>query len=119
LEYAQERVGAGPGIDCVRTGRSVAVGDLADDHPYPRLWDFLTAEKSQVPFRAVLSVPVVVGDEVAGTFNVMSTGPWQWKSGQAEAVEAYAAVIAVLLRLGVAAQQRSVPFRPRLRDEDD
>jgi GAF domain-containing protein len=119
LENAQQQVDAGPGIDCVRDGRTVAVGDLAERSTYPRLWEALTdgTGAGQTPFRAVLSVPVVAGDEVAGTFNVMSITPWHWTLAQTDAVEAYAAVIAVLLKFGATAQQRSI-VHPRMRGED-
>jgi GAF domain-containing protein len=119
LELAQERIDEGPGVDCVRTGRTVAVDDLAAGRTYPRLWRFIlnTVEAGRaVAFRAVMSVPVVTGDDVVGTLNVMCAGARQWTPEQREAAEAYAAVIAGLLRLGLAVQERSA--FPRY-DEDD
>lgn len=65
---------------------------------------------------AVLSVPVVTAGGVAGTVKEMFAAAWRWTMDQTEAVEAYAAVIAALLRLGAAAPHRPLP---PLGDEDD
>ena len=114
LEFAQERINEGPGVDCVRTGRPVAVADLAAGQTYPELWRFVlsTGEAGRVVvFRAVMSVPVVTGEQVVGTLNVMSAGARQWT---------YAAVIAALLRLGLAVQERfTYPPYDEPYDEDE
>jgi GAF domain-containing protein len=119
LELAQEGIQEGTGLDCVRTGRPVSVVDFAARRTYPRLWRCLLSTVGPgrpVPFRAVMSVPVIAGEDVVGTLDVMSSGVRHWSREQIEAAEAYAAVIAGLLRLGLAVPERSAspPY-----DEDD
>jgi GAF domain-containing protein len=64
------------------------------------LWQWLTLEGGADPARAVLSAPVRVRGSVTGTLNALFRRPESWSGDQAQAVEAYAKVIGVLLRLG-------------------
>jgi GAF domain-containing protein len=104
LERAQLRLGAGPGIDCVRDDATVAVDDLADSDTYAEVWAALAPDA----VRAVLSVPVRVGESVVGTLNALGRRPRHWTSESVRATEAYAGVIAVMLRLSAAARKTAV-----------
>jgi len=104
LERVQQRLGHGPGIDCVRGGTTVAVDDLARSDTYAPVWAALPTDAA----RAVLSVPVRVGESVAGTLNALGRRPQHWAADSVRAAEAYAGVIAVLLRLSAAARRTPV-----------
>jgi GAF domain-containing protein len=110
LERVQQRLSEGPGVDCVRRGDTVAVDDLSGSDAYADVW----AALEPIAARAVLSVPVCVGESVAGTLNALGTRPRRWTADSIRATEAYAGVIAVLLRLSAAA--RGTPVS-RLMDE--
>jgi len=109
---AQQRLKVGPCHSCRRSGRAVTVDDLAADETYSRL---LPPSRRRgraggaVAFRGVVSAPVRAGGVVVGTLDVMTTAPRRWEHPQVEAVEAYANVLAVLLRLGAAAQNQPSP----------
>ncbi|MCO1654614.1 GAF domain-containing protein [Pseudonocardia humida] len=124
LEAAQQRLDVGPGIDCVRDGAVVAVDDLAGSERYAPVWECLRGPSNGQPrgggaARAVLSVPVRVRGETVGTLNALHRTPQRWDDAQVRAVEAYGAVIAILLRLEAAARtDGSVPNRPRPIEED-
>jgi GAF domain-containing protein len=107
LEEGQLQVGQGPGVDCVRSGRTVAADDLADS-ACPALWEVLrghgagsavSAEERVWAVRAVLSVPVRVREQVVGTLNALREEPTRWTTTDVRAIEAYAGIVAVLLRL--------------------
>jgi len=109
LELAQVELGVGPAIDSRRTGRSVAVDDLAAGTEYRVLADRLASRDGSGPLpgggaiRGVLSVAVQVRGEVVGTLNGIRARPGPWTPAEVRAVEAYAGIIAVLLRLGLPA----------------
>lgn len=63
--------------------------------------------------RAVLSVPVRVREQVVGTLNALRAQTTRWTTTDVRAVEAYAGIVGVLLRLG--SQERSASMRPVLR----
>ena len=106
LEHSQQRLGEGPGIDCVRFDRTVAVEDLGTSPQYAAVWRWLRqyAENdggSETPVvRAVLSVPVRVHGAIVGTLNALRLEPVRWGSDHVRAVEAYAGIVGVLIRLG-------------------
>jgi GAF domain-containing protein len=106
LEHSQQRLGEGPGIDCVRSGRTVTVDDLSSSEQYAALWRWLRQyaendEHSGTPVvRAVLSVPVRVDGAIVGTLNALRLEPVHWGSDHVRAVEAYAGIVGVLIRLG-------------------
>ncbi|WP_179855637.1 GAF domain-containing protein [Paractinoplanes atraurantiacus] len=103
LEQAQLRLDCGPGIDCVRGNETVTVTDLAASEDYAPVWEELKG--GEAPVRAVVSVPVLVTGSVAGTLNALRSRPQRWDDDSVRAVEAYAEVISVLLRLGATAQR--------------
>jgi GAF domain-containing protein len=107
LERAQQQLNIGPAIDCVRSGATVMVTDLAERPDYAALWHWLTGEacssappEGAAPARAVLSAPLRVRGSVTGTLNALFQHPQSWTGDQVHAVEAYANIIGVLLRLG-------------------
>jgi len=106
LEHGQQSLGEGPGIDCVRSGRTVPVDDLSSAPPYEAVWQRLrqhangdgTSEAQTV--HAVLSVPVRVRGEIVGTLNAFRVAPMGWSPEHVRAVEAYAGIVGALIRLG-------------------
>ncbi len=112
LEVAQRRLGVGPAIDSLRTSRTVAIDDLAESPAHRELWRWLR-DGAQSPdagvARAVLSAVVRVRGDVVGTLNAVQTDPQRWSPDQARAVQAYADIIGVLLRLGRAGRAFAQP----------
>jgi GAF domain-containing protein len=99
LERSQQQLGVGPGIDCVRSGATVMVSDLADHADYLPLWRWLESQGRGSDVRAVLSAPVRVAGDTIGTLNALRSQPHEWIAEESRAVEAYANIIGVLLRL--------------------
>jgi GAF domain-containing protein len=100
LERGQQELGLGPAVDCVRAATTIRVDDLADRADYADLWRWLQQHyDSGVPVRAVLSAPVRVRGRVAGTLNALCAAAEPWSDDHAQAVEAYAGILGVLLRL--------------------
>lgn len=106
LERGQQQLNAGPAIDCVRSAATVMVSDLADHSDYAGLWHWLSGRSGLPPHlggpsaaRAVVSAPVRVRGSVTGTLNVLGLQPQPWSADQVQAIEAYANIIGVLLRL--------------------
>jgi GAF domain-containing protein len=111
LEQAQLRAGTGPGIDCVRGRTTVAVADLAHSAEYRTVWEQL-AGRSGAAIGSVLSAPVQVRGETVGTLNALHHAPQRWDDAQVRSVQAYAAVIGILLRLEAASANSSrIPIR--------
>ncbi|WP_250007755.1 GAF domain-containing protein [Actinoplanes sp. M2I2] len=108
LERCQQQLGQGPAIDCMRNDTVVRVTDLAEAPDYAALWQSIQAAAEhtddrtpRVPSaRAVLSVPVRVAGNVVGTLNALRSRPHDWTPEEVTAVEAYAGLMGVLLRLG-------------------
>lgn len=114
LERGQQHLGLGPALDCVRADAVVLVPDLAETPEYAALWEWLGTNGSAgtPPVRAILSAPVPVDGSVAGTLNVLRSTPHRWTSEQVEAVEAYAGIMGVMLRLGSGALGDTASARP-------
>lgn len=93
LEQSQIDSGQGPGVDSLRTGKTVAVDDLAVHSGYRQLWRGV----QPTGLRAVLSSPINVSDSVVGNFNAALRQPHAWTSTQIRANDAYACVIGVAL----------------------
>jgi GAF domain-containing protein len=89
LEMAQEDLGAGPCVDCLVLGSSIACTDIASDVRWPGLADHVVA----FGVRAVLGVPVHAGGGVVGSLNVYYDGPHDWDDSEIAALSAFASVI--------------------------
>jgi GAF domain-containing protein len=107
LERGQQLLKVGPAVDCLRSGATVTVIDLAGSADYAELWGWLGQQAGGPSVRAVLSAPVRVRGNVVGTLNALRSQPEQWGGEHADAIEAYANIIGVLLRLG--ARRPGVP----------
>jgi hypothetical protein len=92
LERGQEEIGAGPGIDSVRDGRPISVGDLRDG-PWPGL---VGAVGDGGPM-AVLSVPVAVSGTAVGNLNLLLRRAHRWTPAEISAAQAYAGLVATTL----------------------
>jgi GAF domain-containing protein len=104
LEQVQEHLSVGPGIDALRSRRTVAVSDLAEHDTYGPLWQRLASDG----VRAVLSAPIWVSGDVVGNLNAVRTMPHTWTPTQVAGSEAFAGVIGRLLELS-AASTRHLP----------
>jgi GAF domain-containing protein len=89
LELAQEELGAGPCVDCLLLGSSIACTDVADDVRWPGLASRVAA----FGVRAVLGVPVHAGGGAVGSLNVYYDGPHDWDESEVAALGAFASVI--------------------------
>jgi GAF domain-containing protein len=106
LERGQQQLDAGPAIECVRSAATAMVSDLASHLDYASLWQWLD-DSSKSPSqpdgppspRAVVSAPIRVRGSVTGTLNVLGLRPESWSADQVQAIEAYANIIGLLLRL--------------------
>lgn len=99
LEDLQTELGEGPGMETLRTGKTIAVDDLATSGRYPRLSRSLAG--SQIA--AVLSSPIRVDDTIAGNFNAALSRPHDWTEAQIKANDAYANLIGMALRVSARA----------------
>ncbi len=104
LEQAQQQLSVGPGIDAMRSQRTVAVADLATHDAYRSVWQRLASDG----VRAVLSAPIWVSGEVVGNLNAVRAAPHTWSDAQISGSEAFAGVIGRLLELS-AASARHLP----------
>jgi GAF domain-containing protein len=96
LEEAQESLGLGPGIDTLRSGRPVAVPDLPSVGAYLPLARELAGRQ----VRAVLSLPIEVSGAIIGNLNALEGEPHLWAPDEIAAGQAFADLVATLLRLG-------------------
>jgi GAF domain-containing protein len=94
LETLQEQIGEGPCIDAYLDDAPVTAADLAADQRWPRVGR-LAVEHG---VRAVLGVPVDLRVGPVGTLDVYSVAAHQWDQSEVRAIQAYARVIASLLR---------------------
>ena len=97
LEQVQQDFNEGPCVVAYAEDRIVAVEDLgaADG------WDQLAAVAAQLHVRGVLSVPVRLAGQPVGTLDVCASDPRVWSVEEVDAVAAFAAVTAELVRTGV------------------
>lgn len=98
LERAQQRLGLGPGHDCLARRGTVLVEDLSAEPAYARL----AAELAPLRVGGVLSAPIWVADEVVGNLNLMCDEAHRWTEPETRAAAAYAQVVGELL--GASAQ---------------
>jgi hypothetical protein len=101
FEQAQARLGEGPCLDALAARAPVASPDVGRDARWPGL-NPIAAEQG---IAAVLSAPI---DDV-GTFNVMMSVQLAWTKADTDAIRAFAAVAASMVRVAAAGgQQRAL-----------
>jgi len=94
VEKLQEQIGEGPCLDAFEEGTPTLAADVAADARWPTLGP-LAGEHG---IHAVLGVPVRLDDSPVGTLNVYSSGYHEWDDGEIEAIQAFARIIASVLR---------------------
>ena len=99
LETLHEHTGEGPCIDAFLDDRPVIAPDLAVDTRWPSVGP-LAADHG---IRAVLGVPIDLREGPVGTLNVYATKPHAFDEDDLGAIQAYARMIASLLRAAVRA----------------
>jgi GAF domain-containing protein len=99
LEALQEQFGEGPCIDAFLEGEPVLAGDLGADPRWPSVGPLAAGHG----IRAVLGVPINLREGPVGTLNVYAAQPHRWDQSDVAAIQAYARVIASLLRAAVRA----------------
>jgi GAF domain-containing protein len=99
LEALQEQFGEGPCVDAFLGDTPVLAEDLATD---PR-WPSVGPLAARHGVHAVLGVPVDLRDGPVGTLNVYAARRHRWDQGDVAAIQAYARVVASLLRTAVRA----------------
>jgi GAF domain-containing protein len=77
LERHQEQSQSGPCADAFRTGQVLTVADLRDDDRWP---DYAAVARS-LGLRAVVGLPMRLGDRVVGALNLYSEEVRQWEEG--------------------------------------
>jgi GAF domain-containing protein len=98
VETLQEQVDEGPCVDAFEQGGPVAAADVASDPRWP-LFGPLAARHG---VHALMGVPVVLEGAV-GTLNVYSSDRHDWDDGEVEAIQAYARILASVLRSSIEA----------------
>jgi GAF domain-containing protein len=93
MENTQIELDDGPGIEATRTGRDVAVADLAR----AGRWQVLAERLVPIGGGAVLSSPIRVHDAVVGNLNAIARQPHRWTPAEIRAAGAYARMIGALL----------------------
>jgi GAF domain-containing protein len=99
LETLQEQFGEGPCVDALLEDAPVLAGDLGAGPRWPSVGPLAAGHG----VRAVLGVPVDLRQGPVGTLNVYAAQPHRWEDGDVAAIQAYARVIASLLRAAVQA----------------
>jgi transcriptional regulator with GAF, ATPase, and Fis domain len=94
VEKLQEQIGEGPCLDAFEEGDPTLAADLAADARWPTLGP-LAGEHG---IHAVLGVPVRLDDSPVGTLNVYSSRYHEWDDGEIEAIQAFARIVASVLR---------------------
>src|SRR4029453_15483413 len=99
LEALQEQFGEGPCVDAFLEGAPVLAEDLAADPRWPSVGPLAAGHG----VRAVLGLPINLRDGPVGTLNVYAPRTHRWDDSDVAAIQAYARVIASLLRSAVQA----------------
>jgi GAF domain-containing protein len=99
LEALQEQFGEGPCVDAFLEDAPVLGGDLGADQRWPSVGPLAAGHG----VHAVLGVPIDLREGPVGTLNVYAAKPHRWDGGDVAAIQAYARVIASLLRSAVQA----------------
>jgi GAF domain-containing protein len=102
VETLQEQVDEGPCVDAFEQGEPVAAADVATDSRWPAFGPLA----GHHDVHALLGVPVAL-DGPVGTLNVYATKPHDWDDGEVEAIQAYARIVASVLRSATEAHLQS------------
>ncbi len=102
METLQKQAGEGPCLDAFEHGRPTVAADVATD---PR-WPSFGLLAGQHGIRAVLGVPVDLGDGPVGTLNVYASERHEWDDGEVEAIRAYARIVGSVLSSAIEAHLR-------------
>ncbi|HZC99011.1 MAG TPA: GAF and ANTAR domain-containing protein [Actinomycetes bacterium] len=97
LEKIHVEVGEGPCMDAFDDDRPAVAADVARDQRWPSFGRLA----GQHDIAGVLGVPVGLESGPVGTLNVYSTESHDWDEGEIEAMQAYARVVASVLRTAV------------------
>src|SRR6266540_465298 len=97
-ELTQDQMDEGPCVDAFEQGEPVAAADVAND---PR-WPSFGPLAGQHDVHALLGVPVQLEGAV-GTLNVYASKRHDWDDDEVEAIQAYARIIASVLRSSIEA----------------
>jgi GAF domain-containing protein len=98
VETLQEQVDEGPCVDAFERSEPIRSADVAVD----ARWPSFGALAGQHGVHAILGVPVGL-DGPVGTLNVYAAERHDWDDGEVEAIQAYARIIASVLRSAVEA----------------
>jgi GAF domain-containing protein len=101
VETLQEQVDEGPCVDAFEQGEPIMTADVAID----RRWPSFGPLAGQHGVHAIMGVPVRL-DGAVGTLNVYAAKRHDWDDGEAEAIEAYARIIASVLRSAIEAHMQ-------------
>ncbi len=94
LETIQQEVGEGPCIDAFEQDEPTVAPDVIRD----QRWPSIGVLAGQHGIRSVLGVPVDLENGTVGTLNVYSIDRHEWDQGEIEAIQAYARIVASVLR---------------------
>jgi GAF domain-containing protein len=104
LQTGQERLGAGPAIDCFERALPVSSSDIRGDDRWPDLRYLLPS----APLHAVLATPVTLAEGPVGTLTVWRVQAGAWSLAEITGVARFARQAASLLELAAHAELRSV-----------
>ena len=99
-EAVQAELGAGPCLVAWQQRGPVAVRDVGAESRWSEVAPALVAAQ----LRAALSVPVELAGGPVGTLEIYAAGPRDWNDSEIAALQAYAGVVASLLRSAAAAR---------------
>ncbi|MFC4062705.1 GAF domain-containing protein [Planomonospora corallina] len=94
LELAQEQTGSGPAIESLARDSGVVVNDLHAARPF----GFPGVAERALGVRAVLSVPLRVGDRVIGSLDFYDRASHEWQPAKIRAGERLAELMVMVLQ---------------------
>ena len=103
FERAQRDLAEGPCVDAYTSGQVVATADLWAD---PR-WSRLGSAAKTNRIRGVLAAPVPADGRPVGSCNAVTTKPRDWTEADADAIRAYAAMLAQLIGSATTARDKA------------
>ena len=109
LQRTQLDLRTGPSLDCVRSGRGMAVDDVTRG-----AWPELVLPLGRADVRAVVCMPVTASGSTAGSLDVFDSVPRLWSRSDIDIVQGFAHILGALLVVA-AAPTRDPPARPSAR----